>query len=202
MEGKCLPQFELQRITDTNWKLIYRYYFLVRRNLCYHPLMDSDIRAVDQIMGQILTDYAVRYMDIDLAFTDFSIWPFGKGRKKTTIFKFYANVETGSLCGFNFIAIRKILGLCPSCMTKNSCHRFLGEREFQVLKTIIKHSGYKTQVLKRIPFLAADNVSIFADAYIRKISQLTCRVLLVFRLKDCFLYRCSDPKYFNNNNKK
>ncbi len=181
---------------ELDWKSAYREYFLTRHKLCRNLPLGKAIRIINKKMGQILATHAIKYMDTDLAFTDFFIWPFGKGRRTTTIFKIYVNTATFQVSGFNPMAAKKILGIEPGCVSKRWHLLFLSKWQRGIFIASIGGAGTRTKVLKNILFMAADGRETPAQVYIRRISESTCRVLLVFRLRDCFIYRCSIPENF------
>jgi hypothetical protein len=176
-----------------DWKEKYKEYFLTRRKLSRKISSFKAVRMVSQKMQQIFWTYAAKYTDPDLAFADYSIWPFGKGTKKFTIFQFYVDTITGEIYSFNYKAAQKILGIEPFSIIMHPHLIFVTRSQFNILSSMVKRSEYKTTTLKDIKLLALDKVVTPVDAYLRRINYSTCRVLFVFRLKDCFISRHPGP---------
>lgn len=194
-----------------DYKTVYREYFATRHKICKsssysHEERKHVILLINARMRKILLDFSKNDtgFDPDITFTDPSIWPFGKGQKNTILFQAYIDIESGAIQGYNPVAAQKILGLGPLLITRDQDCLFVSKYQYSRLKENIRSFADdssrpgKIIRMKDLLFMSADNIEVPANVYLRKVNNRTCKILLSFRFKDCFLYRCLVNEYFNS----
>jgi hypothetical protein len=182
-------------VIETDFKSIYKHYFRTRNRLLKLGSCEDIIRDLHQRMGKTFTCYTKQMlMDSDLTWTSFSIWPFGKGLQKNGIFQAYLNRYDYTLCGFNPVALKKILGIKPIYLTKPSCRLFQCRKQFISFIKGVEHTDTKITLLKNISLLAVDSYPMPVRIYIRKINDNMLKLLFLFERKHCLFSRYSYPE--------
>jgi hypothetical protein len=182
-------------VIETDFKLIYRQYFRTRKRLLRIDTCGDVIREINQKMGQTFKCYTKQVLtDTDLTWTSFSIWPFGRGMKINGLFQAFLNIDDYTLCGFNPVALKKILGIKPIYLTKPSCRLFKSRKQFISFIKGVEHTSAKMTILRDISLLAVDSYAMPVRIYIRKINNNMLKLLFVFKRKHCLFSRYSYPE--------
>jgi hypothetical protein len=182
-------------VIETDFKSIYKHYFRTRNRFLKVSGCEDIIRNLNQKMGQTFTCYTKQMlMDMDLTWTSFSIWPFGKGMKTNGFFLAYLNRDTYTICGFNPIALKKILGIKPIYLSKPSYRLFQSSKQLISFIKGVEHTDTKVTKLKDISLLAVDSYAMPVKIYIRQITNNKLKLLFVFERKHCLFNRYSFPE--------
>jgi hypothetical protein len=182
-------------VIEKDFKSIYKNYFRTRNKFLRIATCEDIVRDLNQRMGQTLTCYKRQMLtDMDLTWTSFSIWPFGKGMQKNGFFQAYLNRDNYTFCGFNPVALKKILGIKPIYLTKPSCRLFQSRKQFISLIKGVEHTGTRITKLKDISLLAVDSYAMPVKIYIRQITNNKLKLLFVFEQKHCLVNRYSFPE--------
>lgn len=182
--------------TETlDFRFLYRQYFFARKMMQKVQECKDIIRSMNQNMSQVIYDNIPHInQDMDLTWASYSIWPFGKGMKVHALLRAYLNCKDHVLSGFNPKALKKILGTEKIFSKKSFSAMFQSRKQFHSFNNAVKNSGKKITRLKNLSLLAVDSFVILANIYIHRIESNTCKILFVFKQKDCFINRCSEFK--------
>jgi hypothetical protein len=92
------------------------------------------------------------------------------------------------------MALKKILGTETIFSKKSYCAMFQNRNQLLSFIKAVENSDTKVTRLKNLTLLAADSFVTPTKIYIRRISSNTCKILFVFKQKDCFINRNSKFK--------
>ena len=175
---------------NLDFRCLYREFFFTRKMMQKIKKCKDIIISINQNMRQIICDN-IPYInqDLDLTWACYSIWPFGRGMKVHALFNAYLNRTNYALSGFNPMALKKILGMETAFSKKSYCAMFRDRKQLLSFIKAVETSGKNITRLKNLSLLAADSFVTPTNIYIRRIDSNTCKILFVFKQKDCFINR-------------
>ena len=182
-------------MNNLDFRRLYREFFFARIKMEKVRESKDIIRSIDKNMSQVIYDNTPHInQDMDLTWACYSIWPFGRGMKVHALFKAYLNRKDYALSEFNPMTLKKILGMETAFSKKSYCAMFRDRKQLLSFIKAVETSGKNITRLKNLSLLAADSFVTPTNIYIRRIDSNTCKILFVFKQKDCFINRNSKFK--------